>query len=132
MVAALYCARVSSGRQENEETIQSQVAELRARMMEDGVADPQGFTDEGYSRDNLVRPGLDRERDLAAQQELEQLYIHSPDRLASGAKLIFLVEEFQKAGVEVIFLTLRSECLTGKGGSAGPQSLATMVWTDSY
>ena len=72
-MTVLYYARVSSGRQENEQTIQSQVAELRARMMEDGVADPQGFTDEGYSRDNLVRPGLDRERDLAAQQELERL-----------------------------------------------------------
>ena len=103
-MTGLYYARVSSGRQENEETIQSQVAELHARMMEDGVADPQGFSDEGFSRDNLVRPGLDQLRDLAIQGDLERLYIQCPDRLASGAKLIFLVEEFQKAGVEVIFL----------------------------
>ena len=102
-MTGLYYARVSSGRQENEETIQSQVEELRARMMEDGVEDPQGITDEGYSRDNLVRPGLDRLRDRLAEGE-ERIYIHSPDRLASGAKLMFLVEEFQKAGVEVIFL----------------------------
>ena len=103
-MTALYYARVSSGRQENEETIQSQVAELRARMMEDGVAEPEGFTDEGYSRDNLVRPGLDHIRDLATQGPLKHLYIHCPDRLASGAKLMFLVEDIQKAGVEVIFL----------------------------
>ncbi len=103
-MTGLYYARVSSGRQENEETIQSQLAELHARMMEDGVADPQGFSDEGFSRDNLVRPGLDQLRDLAIQGDLERLYIQCPDRLASGAKLIFLVEEFQKAEVEVIFL----------------------------
>ena len=58
-------------------------------MMEDGVARPQGFNDEGYSRDNLVRPGLDHIRDLATQGELKQLYIQCPDRLASGAKLMF-------------------------------------------
>jgi len=99
-----YYARVSSGRQENEETIQSQVAELCAKMVGDGIGAPEGFTDEGYSRNNLARPGLDRLRDMALLGDLERLYILCPDRLASGAKLIFLVEEFQKSGVEVIFL----------------------------
>ena len=99
-----FYARVSSGRQENEETIQSQVAELCAKMVGDGIGAPEGFTDEGYSRNNLARPGLDRLRDMALLGDLERLYILCPDRLASGAKLIFLVEEFQKSGVEVIFL----------------------------
>ena len=39
-------ARVSSDRQEQEETIQSQVAELRARIQEDCVSDCQEYTDE--------------------------------------------------------------------------------------
>ena len=101
--AALY-ARVSSDRQEHEETIQSQLAELRARAQLDGVVDCLEFTDEGYGRDNLVRPKLDRLRDLVAQGELDRLYIQCPDRLASGAKLMLLVEEFQQPGVEVVFL----------------------------
>lgn len=103
MRAALYC-RVSSDRQEHEETIQSQLAELRVRAKEDGVEGCAEFLDEGYGQDNLVRPGLDRLRDLAGQGELERLYVQCPDRLASGAKLIILVEEFKQHGVEVVFL----------------------------
>jgi len=103
MRAALYC-RVSSDRQEHEETIQSQLAELRVRAREDGVEGCAEFLDEGYGRDNLVRPGLDRLRDLGGQGELERLYVQCPDRLASGAKLIILVEEFKQYGVEVVFL----------------------------
>ncbi|MBI4234518.1 MAG: recombinase family protein [Chloroflexi bacterium] len=101
--AALY-ARVSSDRQEHEETIQSQLGELRAHVQEDGVVDCQEFIDESYARDNLVRPGLDRLRDLVAQGEVEHLYVQHPDRLAGGAKLVLLVEEFQQHGVEVVFL----------------------------
>ena len=101
--AALY-ARVSSDRQEHEETIQSQLGELRARVLEDGVVDCLEFIDESYSRDNLVRPSLDKLRDLVAQNELDRLYVQCPDRLASGARLMILVEEFQEHGVEVVFL----------------------------
>ena len=96
--------RVSSGRQENEDTIQSQLSELRARIQEDEILDWQELTDQGYSRDNLARPCLDQLRDLASQGELKRLYIQCPDRLAAGAKLILLVEEFQHHGVEVVFL----------------------------
>ena len=103
MRAALY-ARVSSDRQEHEETIQSQLAELRARVTEAGVVNCQEFTDEGYGRDDLVRPSLDRLRDLVAEGEFTKLYVQAPDRLASGAKLIILVEEFQQKGVAVEFL----------------------------
>ena len=39
-------ARVSTDRQEQEDTVQSQLAELRARSLEDGAAAPQEFVDE--------------------------------------------------------------------------------------
>ena len=93
--AALY-ARVSSGRQEHEETIQSQLSELRRRIQEDQVTDCQEFTDESYSRDDLARPALDRLRDLVTEGCFDRVYIQCPDRLAAGAKLVLLVEEFQK------------------------------------
>ena len=51
-----------------------------------------------------MRPGLDRLRDLVAQGDVNRIYIQSTDRLASGAKLTILVEEFLDNGVEIIFL----------------------------
>ncbi|MBI4311943.1 MAG: recombinase family protein [Chloroflexi bacterium] len=103
MRAALY-ARVSSERQEHEETIQSQLAELRQRAREDGLPTWEEFLDEGYSRDNLARPSLERLRDLAGDGHIQRVYIHAPDRLASGVKLILLVDELRDHGAEVVFL----------------------------
>ena len=65
MRAALY-ARVSTDQQEHEGTIQSQLAELRARLADDEVLDCYEFMDEGYSRDDVNRPSLDRLRDQVA------------------------------------------------------------------
>ena len=103
-VRALVYGRVSSDRQEHEETIHSQLEELRVRAGADGLNDWLELIDEGYSRDNLARPGLDTARDLISDGEYNRVYIQSPDRLASGAKLMILVEEFQEHGVEIIFL----------------------------
>ena len=62
---ALY-ARVSSQRQAEEATIQSQVAALAQRIAADQFRlDPQlRFLDEGYSGATLLRPALERLRDL--------------------------------------------------------------------
>ena len=103
MGAGIY-GRISTDRQEHEETIQSQLAELRARAKDDGHHLLHEFIDEGYSRDDLVRPRLDRLRDLVAVGDVDRVYIQSPDRLASGARLMLLVEEFQEHGCTVIFL----------------------------
>ena len=54
MRIAVY-ARVSSDRQEQEETIQSQLAELKARVAEDGLEGALELLDEGYWRDDLIR-----------------------------------------------------------------------------
>ena len=84
MRAALY-ARVSTDQQEHEGTIQSQLAELRTRLADDGVSDCQEFMDEGYSRDDLNRPSLDRLRDRVAEAAIDRLYVQATDRLAIGA-----------------------------------------------
>ena len=101
---AMY-ARVSSKKQEEEQTVQSQLAELRDAITRSGEVDWQEFVDEGYSRDDLARPQLDHLRDLVESGDIDHLYVQSPDRLASGAKLVILVEELTEAGVEVTFLT---------------------------
>lgn len=102
-ITAIY-ARVSTERQEQEQTVQSQLAELKAKVQADGFASSEDFVDQGYSRDNLVRPNLDRLRDLVSQGLVSKLYCHAPDRLASGYRLVLLYEEFKENGVDVIFL----------------------------
>ena len=81
LTVALY-ARVSSDQQAQAQTIDSQVAALRARVIADAcVVLPEcEFIDEGYSAATLVRPGLERLRDLCANGGVERLYVHSPDR----------------------------------------------------
>lgn len=104
--AAIY-ARVSSDQQTEAGTIASQIAALEERLRHDGVVlDPElRFLDEGYSGSTLVRPALERLRDAAADGAIDRLYVHSPDRLARKyAYQVLLVDEFQRCGVELIFL----------------------------
>jgi site-specific DNA recombinase len=104
--AAIY-ARVSSDQQTEAGSIASQVAALEERLQRDGLAlDPElRFLDEGYSGSTLVRPALERLRDATANGAMDRLYVHSPDRLARKyAYQVLLVDEFQRCGVELIFL----------------------------
>jgi site-specific DNA recombinase len=104
--AAIY-ARVSSEQQAQEHTIASQVEGLRRRVVEDGLELEESccFLDEGHSGAVLVRPALERLRDRAAARLIDRLYVHSPDRLARKyAYQILLIEEFNRCGIEVVFL----------------------------
>jgi site-specific DNA recombinase len=103
---AIY-ARVSSEQQVSAHTIESQLATLAEKVKADsGILQPDlQFIDEGYSGATLMRPALERLRDLAAAGSIDRLYIHSPDRLARKyAYQVLLLDELQKAGVEIVFL----------------------------
>ena len=84
MRAAAIYARVSSDRQKEEHTIASQTAALMAFAREQDCDVPVEwvFEDEGYSGASLVRPGLERVRDLAAEGRIEAVLVHAPDRLS--------------------------------------------------
>jgi site-specific DNA recombinase len=102
---ALY-ARVSSGQQSEAKTIESQVADLRTRIAATGAtrSSELEFIDNGYSGAPLIRPALERLRDVAAAGGIDHLYVHCPDRLARNyAHQVLLLEEFLRAGVEVSF-----------------------------
>lgn len=104
--AALY-ARVSSDQQALAQTIESQLTTLRTRIEADGAwLDPEHeFIDDGYSGSTLIRPELERLRDLVASGGVDRLYVHSPDRLARKyAYQVLLVDEWQRAGLEIVFL----------------------------
>ncbi len=104
-VAAIY-ARVSSERQRQDETIQSQTVGLRELAGARGLLVPEDlvFEDEGFSGATLTRPALERCRDRAAEGAFEVLLCHAPDRLARRyAYQVLLLEELARAGVEVSF-----------------------------
>jgi site-specific DNA recombinase len=103
---AIY-ARVSSDQQVQQGTIDSQVLALRQRVQADGqtLEDELCFVDDGYSGSTLVRPALERLRDVAWAGGFQRLYVHSPDRLARKyAWQVLLVEELQRSGIELVFL----------------------------
>jgi site-specific DNA recombinase len=105
---AAFYARVSSEAQARDNTIASQLAVLRERIAADGatLTEPDhGFVDDGHSGASLVRPALERLRDAVAAGAVDRVYVLAPDRLARRhAHQALLVEEFRRAGVEVVFL----------------------------
>lgn len=105
-LAAIY-ARVSSDRQREEHTIGSQTEALREYAQNKVYTVPEEwvFQDEGYSGATLVRPGLERLRDLASEGQIETLLIFSPDRLSRKyAYQVLLIEEFSRNGVDIEFV----------------------------
>ena len=99
--------RVSSARQREEQTIGSQTSALREAAERWGLEVPAEwvFEDEGYSGATLVRPALERLRDLAAQVPVDVVLCYSPDRLARKyAYQALLIDEFVRAGTEVRFV----------------------------
>src|SRR5262245_4935831 len=86
MHVALY-ARVSTGRQEREQTIASQLSALRTWVAEQGheILPDHIYCDEGWSGARLDRPALDR---------LARKYAYQ----------VLLLEEFRRVGYEVVFL----------------------------
>lgn len=104
---ALY-ARVSSAQHAEAHTVASQVTALRERVATEAMVFPETlqFIAEGYSGATLLRPALERLRDVVAAGAVERLSVHSPDRLArTYAYQVFLVDELRRAGVAVVFLT---------------------------
>ena len=104
--AAIY-ARVSSERQKEEGTVGSQIETLVEYARKEGFAVvPEWIlADEGYSGATLIRPALERVRDLASEGVLEAVLIYSPDRLSRKyAYQVLLIEELASQGVEVVFV----------------------------
>ena len=107
MNATAIYARVSSVRQKEEETIGSQTAAIMEYARSSGytVLPEWIFQDEGYSGSVLIRPGLERLRDLVTEGQIDTILIYSPDRLSRKyAYQVLLMEEFSRHGAEVIFL----------------------------
>ena len=106
-IRAAFYARVSGEQQAAAHTIESQIAALGERGRSDGMPVPpeRQFVDDGYSGATLIRPALDRLRDLVNVSAVDRIYVHSPDRLARNyAYQVLLLDEWRRRGVEVVFL----------------------------
>jgi len=105
-IAALY-ARVSTLQQEQEATIDSQVAAIENYAQAQGyeLVKELYFLDQAVSGAQLDRPALNRLRDQAAEGLFVVVLCLSPDRLARQyAHQWVLLNELHRAGVEVVFV----------------------------
>ena len=106
-IRAAFYARVSGEQQAAAHTIKSQIAALSDRARLDGTPVPpeRQFVDDAYSGATLIRPALDRLRDLVSVGAIDKIYVHSPDRLARNyAYQVLLLDEWRRRGVELVFL----------------------------
>lgn len=105
-IAAIY-ARVSTARQEEQETIDSQLAELRSRIKADGceLSEENVFLDDGWTGTTLERPSLDAMRDAAANGQFEVLYVYDRGRLSRMyAYQEIIIEELANKQIEFVTL----------------------------
>lgn len=93
-------ARVSTERQEEQKTIQSQLVELREICKDFQIVEE--YIDDGWSGETLDRPALDKLRNNAKDGLFEAVCIHSIDRLSRSLyHQGILVEEFKKRGIGI-------------------------------
>jgi site-specific DNA recombinase len=105
--AALY-ARVSTANQEEEQTIQAQLSEIKQRIREDKdvlLLPKCIYQDDGWTGTILERPDLDKLRSDARDHKFEVLYVYDRGRLSR--KFVhqeIILEELRECGVEFISL----------------------------
>lgn len=106
LVAGLY-ARVSTGRQEQEETIDSQIEEIKLRIESDGnLLSPENiYIDDGWTGEMLQRPGLDAMRDAAMAGAFQILYVYDRGRLSRVfAYQEIIIEELLDKDIQFVTL----------------------------
>lgn len=106
MLIALY-ARVSTQRQENEETIGTQILAVKKFAEENGHIIVKEYLDDGWSGTLAQRPALDSLRLDAAKGVWDGVMAYDPDRIARDYILQGLViRELESKNKQVLFVTL--------------------------
>lgn len=99
-------ARVSTQRQENEETIETQIMAINDFVTKNGHTIVKEYRDDGWSGTLLARPSLDELRLDARKKIWEAVVIYDPDRLARKYSYQELVtDELNELGIQVLYVT---------------------------
>jgi len=99
-------ARVSTSHQEEQRTIENQIASLQEFVQKNGYTIVKQYVDDGWSGDMLARPALDELRQDAQSKIWDAVLIYDPDRLARRASYQALImDELQERGIEMLFVT---------------------------
>jgi site-specific DNA recombinase len=122
--AALY-ARVSTDRQREEATIESQVLELKKQIAHSGNVLVKEYIDDGYSGKMLDRPALEALRCDAKGDVYDTIYFHSADRLArKAAHQTIIVDELLRSGKQVV--------ISGKDFVRNPENTLTLTMLGAF
>ncbi len=104
--AAIY-ARVSTENQEKQQTIDSQIDEVKRRIEVDGntLTEENIYIDEGWSGMLLARPALDQLRDAVSSKRFDMVYVYDLGRLSRDfTNQLVLIKEIEDSGVKVVSL----------------------------
>ena len=105
MIAAFY-GRVSTQRQEDEETIENQVLTTKDFAKDNGHTIIKEYRDEGWSGTILARPALDELRIDTKKKLWEAVIVYDPDRFARKYSYqALIIDELEEAGIKVLFVT---------------------------
>ena len=100
-------ARVSTARQEEEGTIETQLSAVREFAAKNNYTIVKDYVDNGWSGDMLARPALDRLREDAKKKLWQAVLIYDPDRLARRYSFQELVmDELRELGLATLFVTV--------------------------
>ncbi len=100
---AAYYARVSTEKQEQEETIENQISEILKAIKQAGnILQPDCcFRDNGWTGSVLERPGLDAMRNAAKEHKFDILYVYDRGRLS---RIFFhqevVIDDLTSEGIE--------------------------------
>lgn len=102
MKIAIYC-RTSTNRQENDQTIESQIWALKKYAKEQGWEIVKEYRDDGWSGELLARPDLDKLRDDAKLGLFEAVLVVDFDRIARKfAYQALILDELEEDGLQVL------------------------------
>lgn len=105
MLVATY-SRVSSQRQEQEQTIETQIFAIKEYAKSNNLAIVKEYKDEGWSGTILARPSLDELRLDVKKKLWEAVVIYDPDRVARKYSYqSLIIDELEEAGIKVLFVT---------------------------
>ena len=122
--AALY-ARVSTDKQREEATIESQIYELKKQIATAGNVLVKEYIEDGHTGTVLHRPALDELRREAKGDVFDVIYFHSTDRIAREVAIqTIIVDELLKRGKQIV--------IGGKDYEENPENKLTLTMLGAF